>query len=100
MELVVVVALAVVVALLTLLLCDLAGAVAREKGRSYWAFFAFGLLLWFPALITALLLPDRSAPAGAAPAPRRAETAVVIALLLLAALALGAAVYAAVSYAP
>ena len=57
MELPVVVAVAVAAALVTLLMCDLAGGVARAKGRSYWGFFAFGLLLWFPALITALLLP-------------------------------------------
>lgn len=99
-ELLVVVALAVVVGVVTLALCDLAGSIARAKGSSYWAFFAFALLLWFPALITALALPDRS---GSAPTGRplhRAETVAAGALLVLAALAVGAGIYAAVSYAP
>ena len=100
MELVIAVALAVVAALVTLVLCDLAGGIARAKGRSYWAFFAFGLLLWFPALLTALALPDRTGTTPAAPPPRRVESAVAAVLLVLAALVVAAAVYAAVSYAP
>ena len=99
-ELLVVVALAVVVGLVTLVLCDLAGGIARAKGRSYWAFFAFGLLLWFPSLLTALALPDRSGAGAAGQPPQGAERAVALALLVLAALGLAAAVYAAVSYAP
>lgn len=99
MELPVLVALAAVAALVTLLVCDLAGGIARAKGRSYWAFFAFGLLLWFPAMITALVLPARGAvPAGRAPG--RAETTVAALLLLLAVLAVAAAAAAVVSYAP
>ena len=41
---------ALVVAVLTLLLCDVAGGIARAKGRSYWAFFALTLLLLFLAV--------------------------------------------------
>ncbi len=99
MELPVVVAIAVAAALVTLLLCDLAGGVARAKGRSYWAFFAFGLLLWFPALITALVLPAR-ADVPAVRGPGRPETAVAGLLLLLAVLTVAAAAAAVVSYAP
>ena len=94
-----VVALAVAAALITLLLCDLAGSIARAKGRSYWAFFALGLLLWFPALLTALALPARAdVPAGRGPG--RVEKAVAALLLLLGAAALTAAVVAVVAYAP
>ena len=98
-ELPVAVALAVVGALVTLVLCDLAGGIARAKGRSYWLFFAFGLLLWFPALIVALALPPRGdVPEG--PAPRRLESVVATVLLAVAALAAAAGIAAAVSYAP
>ena len=100
MEIAVAVGLAVLVALVTLVLCDLAGSIARAKGGSYWGFFAFGLLLWFPSLLTALALPDRSGAAPAARPPRRVETGVALVLLALAALAVAASVYAAVSYAP
>ena len=99
MELPVVVAVAVVAALATLLVCDLAGGIARAKGRSYWGFFAFGLLLWFPALLTALALPARgevTPPRG----PGRLETAVAAVLVLLAAAALAAGAAAVVAYAP
>lgn len=99
MELPVVVAVAVAAALVTLLLCDLAGGIARAKGRSYWAFFAFGLLLWFPALITALLLPERQQVAGGR-APGRPETALGGLLVLLGVAAAIAGAAAAVSYAP
>ena len=99
MELPVVVAVAVAAALVTLLVCDLAGSIARAKGRSYWAFFAFGLLLWFPALITALVLPER-APVVATRPPRRPEKALGGLLVLLAVAALAAGAAAAVSYAP
>lgn len=68
MELLPVVVLAVVAALVTLVLCDLAGGIARSKGRSYWTYFALGLLLWFPSLLLALRLP---AP-KASPPPSRA----------------------------
>lgn len=98
-ELPVVVALAVVVALVTLLLCDLAGGIARAKGRSYWGLFALGLLLWFPALILALVLPARGeVPAGRAPG--RGETVVAALLVLTGAVALVAGAVAAVAYAP
>lgn len=98
-DLPVVVALAVVAALVTLLVCDLAGSIARAKGRSYWVLFAFGLLLWFPALITALALPARGElPAGRPPG--RVETAVGVLLLALGALAVVAGATAAVTYAP
>ena len=99
MELPVVVALAVAAALVTLLLCDLAGGIARAKGRSYWVFFAFGLLLWFPALITALLLPERAPVPGGRP-PGRPETALGALLVLLGVAAVAAGAAAAVSYAP
>ena len=98
-ELPLVVALAVVAALVTLLLCDLAGGIARAKGRSYWLFFAFGLLLWFPALLTALALPARGA-LPPAPAPGRLERTLGAVLVLLAVLALAAGAAAAVTYAP
>lgn len=99
MELPVLIAVAAVAALVTLLVGDLAGGIARAKGRSYWAFFAFGLLLWFPALITALVLPARGDVAPGRP-PGRLETAAGGLLVLLAALALAAAATAVVSYAP
>lgn len=99
MELPVVVALAVVAALVVLLLCDLAGGIARAKGRSYWGFFALGLLLCFPALILALVLPARGeVPAGQDPG--RGETAVAALLVLTGAAALAAGAVAAVAYAP
>lgn len=98
MELLPVVVLAVVTALVTLVLCDLAGGIARAKGRSYWTFFALGLLLWFPSLLLALRLP---APEGAvAPEPSRAERVVATVLMALAALAAAAGIAAAVAYAP
>lgn len=98
-ELLPVLAVAVVVALLTLVLCDLAGGIARAKDRSYWLFFAFGLLLWFPAILVALRLPDR----GSVPPARdagRAEQAVATVLVVLAVLAGAAGVAAAVAFAP
>ena len=95
----VVVPVAIVVALLTLVLCDLAGAIARAKGRSYWLFFAFGLLLWFPALITALLLPAR-AEIQAGPEPRRLERHGATVLAVLGALVAGAGLVSAVAFAP
>lgn len=98
-ELPVVLAVAAAAALVTLLMCDLAGGVARAKGRSYWGFFAFGLLLWFPALITALALPARGdVPAARAPGRLESGLGVVLALLALTALVAGAG--AAVTYAP
>jgi hypothetical protein len=87
------------VAVLTLVLCDLTGGIARAKGRSYWLFFAFGLLLWFPALITALLLPARAQPAEVA-APRRLERVLAGVLVALGAVAAGAGLVAAVAFAP
>ena len=99
MELPVLIGLAAVVALLTLVLCDLAGSIARAKARSYWLFFALGLLLWFPALIAALALADRSGVTGARE-PGRVETAVSGVLVALAALAAIGGLAAAVAYAP
>ena len=98
MELLPIVVLAVVAALVTLVLCDLAGGIARSKGRSYWTYFALGLLLWFPALLLALRLP--SPEGAAAPAPGRAERVVATVLLALGALAVAAGLAAAVAYAP
>ena len=97
-ELLPVVAVAVVVALVTLVLCDLAGSIARARGRSYWAFFAFGLLLWFPALIVALRLPtDAAAPA--APEPGRAGSVLGVVLLALGLVTGVAGVVAAIAFA-
>ena len=98
-ELLPAIAIAVVVALLTLVLCDLAGGIARAKGRSYWLFFAFGLLLWFPAILVALRLPDRN---GTPPVQDAGggEKAVATVLLVLATLAGAAGVAAAVAFAP
>jgi hypothetical protein len=98
-DLLVVLPVAVVVALLTLVLCDLAGGIARAKGRSYWLFFAFGLLLWFPALITALLLPAKAQVAQVAP-PRRLERVLAAVLVGLGAIAAGAGLVTAVAFAP
>jgi hypothetical protein len=97
-ELLPVAVLAVVAALVTLVLCDLAGAIARTKGRSYWTYFVLGLLLWFPSLLLALRLP---APEGvAASEPGRPERVVATVLMALAALAAAAGLAAAVAYAP
>ena len=98
-ELPVVVALAVVAALVTLLLCDLIGGIARTKGRSYWTWFALGLLLWFPALIAVLVLPART-PVATGRGPGRLETALAAVLVVLGAAALAAGAAAAVAYAP
>ena len=99
MELLLVIPLAVVVALVTLVLCDLAGGIARAKGRSYWLFFAFGLLLWFPALITALTISDRN-DVAAGSEPGRGESVLAKVALALGALAAVAGVVAAVAFAP
>ena len=99
MELAVVVPVAIVVALLTLVLCDLAGSIARAKGRSYWLFFAFALLLWFPALLTALALPARTEVVAGRP-PRRPEKVLSAALIGVGALVAGAGLVAAVAFAP
>ena len=99
MELLVVVPVAIVVALLTLVLCDLVGSIARVKGRSYWAFFAFTLLLWFPALLTALLLPAKGVLAEARP-PRLLERSFGILAAVLGTLAAAAGLTAAVAFAP
>lgn len=99
MDLLVVLPAAVVLALLTLVLCDLTGGIARAKGRSYWGFFVFALLLWFPALLTALALPAKAEPAEG-PAPRRLETVLSSVLVGLGALAAGAGLVAAVAFAP
>lgn len=99
MELLLVVPLAVAVALVTLVLADLAGGIARAKGRSYWLFFGLALLLWFPSLIAALALPaSTQAPAG--PQAGRGETAGALLVVLLAAVAVVAALGVAVAYAP
>jgi energy-coupling factor transporter transmembrane protein EcfT len=97
-ELPVAVALAVVVALVTLVLCDLAGGIARAKGRSYWLFFAFGLLLWFPALLVALALKDERG--SAVTGPRGLETALGTLILVAGAGAAALGVAAALAYAP
>ena len=98
MELLPIIVLAVVTALGTLALCDLAGSIARAKGRSYWKYFALGLLLWFPSLLLALRLP---APEGAtAPEPGRAERVAGTVLMALAVLAAAAGIGAAVAYGP
>lgn len=99
MELLVVVPVAVVVALVTLLVCDLAGSIARAKGSSYWGFFAFGLLGWFPALLAALAMRDRG-DVLAGPDARRAETVLATTVVVLAVLAAAAGLAAALLYAP
>jgi hypothetical protein len=98
-ELLAVVGVALAVALVTLLLCDLAGSIARAKGTSYWRFFLLGLLLWFPALLAALALPDRS---GGEPVrdTGRAETAVAGLLAAVGAAAAAVGVWAAITAAP
>lgn len=98
MDLPLAIALALVGALITLALCDLAGGIARAKGRSYWAFFAFGLLLWFPSLITALALPGPEPTTG--PDAGRRERVLATSLVVLAAVVVAAGVAAAVAYAP
>lgn len=93
-----VIVIAVLAALVTVVVCDVAGSIARSNGRSYWLFFALGLLLWFPALIAAVLLPDRGdrpAPAG----PGRGELAVGAVGGLLGLGGLAAAAWALLSYA-
>lgn len=99
MELLLVVPLAVLAALVTLVLGDLAGGIARAKGRSYWLFFGLALLLWFPSLIAALALPARTQVAGG-PEPGRGETVVTVVLVLLAAVAVVVGIGVAVAYAP
>lgn len=99
MELLVVVPVAIVVALLTLVLCDLVGGIARAKGRSYWVFFALTLLLWFPALLTVLLLPARGVFGEARP-PRRPERAFGILAAVLGTVSAAAGLVAAVAFAP
>lgn len=99
MPLLIAVPVALVVALLTLVLCDLAGGVARAKGRSYWLFFALGLLLWFPGLLGALLVRPAVDPADT-PAPRRPELALGALAAALGALAAVGGLAVAVAYAP
>ena len=99
MDLLVVVPLALVGALLTLLLCDVAGSIARSRGRSYWLFFALGLLLWFPALLLALALPARQPPPEV-PGPRRVEGVLARLVAALGALAALGGLAAAVAFAP
>ena len=90
------VALAVGLAVVTLLLCDQAGSTARAKGRSYWLFFALGLLLWFPALLAAHLLPVHPSASRVG----RGELAVGGLVTVLALAAAVAAIVAALQYAP
>ena len=90
---------ALVVAVLTLLLCDVAGGIARAKGRSYWAFFALTLLLWFPGLLAALLVRP-AAEVAESPAPRRPELALGTLAAVLGGLAAVGGLALAVVYAP
>jgi hypothetical protein len=99
-ELPVAVAVAVVAALVTLVLCDLAGSIARAKGRSYWLFFGLGLLLWFPGLIAAIAMRDPGAdPSAWGRSPGRLETAGALLVMVLAVVALAAGAAAAVVHA-
>lgn len=90
---------ALVVAVLTLVLCDLAGGVARAKGRSYWLLFALTLLLWFPGLLGALLVSPRGEVATGGD-PRRTELAVGGVIAALGAVTAVAGLAVAVTYAP
>ena len=99
MPLLLAVPVALVVALLTLVLCDVAGGIARAKGRSYWLFFALGLLLWFPGLLGALLVRPATDVADV-PEPRRAEVALGTLAAVLGAMTAVAGLAVAVTYAP
>ena|SRR5687768_10601683 len=99
MPLLIAVPVALVVAVLTLVLCDLAGGIARAKGRSYWLFFALTLLLWFPGLLGALLVRP-AADVPDLPAARRPELALGAFVAALGALAAVGGLAVAVAYAP
>lgn len=99
MPLLIAVPVALVVAVLTLLLCDLAGGIARAKGRSYWLFFALTLLLWFPGLLGALLVSPRTEVAVGRD-PRRPELALGTVVAALGAVTAVAGLAVAVTYAP
>ena len=99
MPLLIAVPVALVVAVLTLLLCDLAGGIARAKGRPYWLFFALTLLLWFPGLLGALLASPRGEIA-LGPDPRRPERALGSVVAAVGALTAIAGLAVAVTYAP
>lgn len=99
MPLLIAVPVALVVAVLTLLLCDLAGGIARAKGRSYWVFFALTLLLWFPGLLAALLVRP-AADVAETPAPRRPELALGTVAAVLGGLVAIGGLAVAVAYAP
>lgn len=99
MPLLLAVPVALVVAVLTLVLCDLAGGIARVKGRSYWLYFALGLLLWFPALLGALLVRPVAEVADQ-PEPGRPELALSALVAALGAAAAVAGLAVAVAYAP
>ena len=99
MPLLIAVPVALVVAVLTLLLCDVAGGIARAKGRSYWLFFVLTLLLWFPGLLGALLVTSRVEVTSASP-PRRPELVLGAVAAVLGGVVALAGVAAAVVYAP
>lgn len=99
MPLLIAVPVALVVAVLTLLMCDLAGGIARAKGRSYWLFFALTLPLWFPGLLAALLVSPRDEIVMGRD-PRRPERVLGSVVAALGALTAVAGLAIAVTYAP
>ena len=58
---------AIVVLSVLLALAFWPARVAQRKGHSWFLFFIFSLFLFFPALITAYLVPDRHAATPATP---------------------------------
>lgn len=99
MPLLLAVPVALVVAVLTLVLSDLAGGIARAKGRSYWLFFVLTLLLWFPGLLGALLVSARGEVVVTAD-PRRPELALGTLAAVLGGIVAAAGLAVAVGYAP
>lgn len=99
MPLLIAVPVALAVGVLTLLLCDLAGGIARAKGRSYWLFFALTLLLWFPGLLAALLVRP-AVDVAETPGPRRPELALGTVAAVLGGLVAIGGLAVAVAYAP
>lgn len=54
-----------------LFLAFIPAAVASSKGRSFWGFWAFGLIFFVPALVTALVISIPNFPVGSIVKVRR-----------------------------